>query len=236
MQSCVDITTSAVIHYMRAIGKYIRNNQEIRNLLKQCTCTQHLKPKQDQWQNYLNGYAEDFIEATCCAKLAQPSLNHGAGSMVKTPKLLQWDCINSNCDECGVTKKLDILKCPILSECETEIDVLEWVYAKRQGAKKGKQNTQLEIGHSRQPVKDILQKMAAKLEVARLHQAHYEWRDTMRKIDLTMSDPNKHRIFCTDFGATLDLMGAEIDKSSVNNHAIVDIFFVVHSWRRVPSK
>ena len=128
------------------------------------------------------------------------------------------------------------MKCPILSQCETEIDVLEWVYAKRQGTKKGKQNTQLEIGHSRQPVKDILLKMAAKLEVARLHQAHYEWRDTMRKIDLTMSDPNKHRIFCTDFGATLDLMGAEKDNSSVNNHAIVDIFFVAHSWRHVPFK
>ena len=39
MQSCVDITTSAVIHYMRAIGKYIRNNQEVRQLLKQCKCT-----------------------------------------------------------------------------------------------------------------------------------------------------------------------------------------------------
>ena len=83
--------------------------------------------------------------------------------------------------------------------------MLEWVYAKRQGTKKGKQNTQLEIGYSRQPVKDILLKMAAKLEVARLHQAHYEWRDTMRKVDRTMSDPDNYRIFCTDFGAVLDL-------------------------------
>ena len=28
-------------------------------------------------------------------------------------------------------------------------------------------------------------------------------------------------------------MGAEKDNSSVNNHAIIDIFFVAHSWRRV---
>ena len=48
-----------------------------------------------------------------------------------------------------------------------------------------------------------------KLEVARLHQAHYKWRNTMRKVNLTMSDLNKHRVFCTDFGATLDLIGAE---------------------------
>lgn len=85
-------------------------------------------------------------------------------------------------------------------------------------------NAPLQLGHSRLPVKDISSETVAKLEVARLHQAHYEWRDTMRKIDLTMSYPNKHRIFCTDFGATLDLMGAEKDNSSVNNHAFIDIF------------
>lgn len=34
MQSCVDITTSAVIHYMRDIGKFIRNNKEINTKLK----------------------------------------------------------------------------------------------------------------------------------------------------------------------------------------------------------
>ena len=48
MQSCLDITTSAVIHYMRVIDKYIRNNQEVRKLLKQCKYTQHLEPEQDQ--------------------------------------------------------------------------------------------------------------------------------------------------------------------------------------------
>ena len=229
MQSCVDITTSAVIHYMRAIGKFIRNNKDISTELKQCTCSQHLKPPNEQWQSYVNGYAEDFIEATCCPKVPLTSLNHGTGSMVKTPKLLKWKCIRGNCDECGVERKLDILKCKILGKCETEIDVLEWIYAKRQGASKGKQNTQLELGHSRLSVKDILMKLVAKLDVARLHQAHYEWRDTMRKIDLAISDPNKHRIFCTDFGVTLDLMGAEKDNSSVNNHAIIDIFFVAHS-------
>ena len=55
-------------------------------------------------------------------------------------------------------------------------------------------------------------------------------------VDLTMSDPTKYRIFFTNFGATLDLMGAEKDDSSVNNHAVIDIFFVAHSWRRVTYK
>ena len=61
MQSCVDITTSVVIHYMRAIGKFIRNNKDISTKLKQCTCSRHLKPPNELWQSYVNGYAEDFL-------------------------------------------------------------------------------------------------------------------------------------------------------------------------------
>ena len=47
------------------------------------------------------------------------------------------------------------------------------------------------------------------------------------KIDLTMSHSGHHCIFCTDFGATLDLQASEKDNSSVNNHVVVCIFFVV---------
>ena len=49
-----------------------------------CTCSQNLLPKQEQWQSYMNGYVDDFIEATYCDTVAHPSLNHGAGYMVKT--------------------------------------------------------------------------------------------------------------------------------------------------------
>ena len=90
IQPCVDITARAMMHYMRAIGNFIRNNKEISSALEQCRCSQHLKPQQDQWQTYLNGYVEDFIEASCCTKVAHSSLNHGARSIVKTKKILQW--------------------------------------------------------------------------------------------------------------------------------------------------
>ena len=78
MQSCVDITTSAMLHYMRAICKFIRINKDISNALDECTCSQHALAKQDEWQSYLNEYVEDFVKATCCSKVAHPSLNHGA--------------------------------------------------------------------------------------------------------------------------------------------------------------
>ena len=61
--------------------------------------------------------------------------------------------------------------------------------------------------------------------------ADYKWRNVCRKVDCTMTDPDKHRVICTDFAATLDLRGAEADNSSINNHAVVCIFYVLTNWR-----
>ena len=55
----------------------------------------------------------------------------------------------------------------------------------------------------------------------------------MLSIDLTMSNPNKHRVICTDFGATLDLGAVEKGNCSVDNHSVTCIFFVVSNWREV---
>ena len=55
----------------------------------------------------------------------------------------------------------------------------------------------------------------------------------MLRIDLTMSNPNKHRVICTDFGATLDLGAVEKGNCSVDNHSVMCIFFVVSNWREV---
>ena len=98
----------------------------------------YIQPKQDQWQSYANRFAEYFIGATCCVKVDHLALNHGTRAMVKTPKLLKCHRIKGDYEQCGVKQKLDIMKFPILSECEIEIDVLEWVYAKHQGNTKGK--------------------------------------------------------------------------------------------------
>ena len=49
-------------------------------------------------------------------------------------------------------------------------------------------------------------------------------------MDLTISNTGLYCILFTDFGATLDLMVAEKDNLSVNNHAVICIFFVSSNW------
>ena len=46
----------------------------------------------------------------------------------------------------------------------------------------------------------------------------------MLQIELTMSDPDRHRVICTDFGATLHFGLVEKGNCSVDNHAVMCIF------------
>ena len=235
LQSCVDIHMSKCMHYMRALGKFIRR-PDIKMMLECCDCEQHKKIKTEQWQTYMSSRVEDIVELSCCQRAAHPHLKYGIGSGARVPNLLKWDCVNNVCVACGVDTKLQLKTCEILSNSELIINVLEWINAPRQGMKKGKQNTQLELGLQKVAVKDVVDRLRDALVVCRLHMAQYEWRNTMRKIDTLMSDRNLYRVIMTDFGATLDLSAAKKDNSSVDNHAVICIFFVNLNWRNVKYK
>ena len=63
-------------------------------------------------------------------------LQYGAGTTKRIPQLIQWKCVKDGAyDDCGV-EKMDFFTCPILATCEDMIDVIEWIYAIRQGKKK----------------------------------------------------------------------------------------------------
>jgi hypothetical protein len=144
----------------------------------------------------------------------------------------------NNCADCGVEKNMMLSTCDILAADTNEVSVMEWVLAEQQGVNKntGKQNTQLELGLSTLSVANVVKKMVTQLDICRIHQYEYEWRNQMRNRDLIMSHPDLHRVLFTDFGATLDLCAAEKDNSSVNNHAVICIFFVITNWRHVTYK
>ena len=116
-------------------------------------------------------------------------------------------------------------ECSIWRLCTTEIDMLEWVHAGRQGTKNGKQNTQLELGSNRYKVFEVLHKIMKQLrDRNRERQAQYEWKGWTRNIDMLMSHPDKHFVIYTNFDATLDCFAKEKDNSSVDNHAVLCIF------------
>ena len=99
--------------------------------------------------------------------------------------------------------------------------------------KDGTPNTQLELSRTKLTVGQVMVKLQEQLIKCRLHVGRYKWSNYNRQLDYIMHDPNTTRTIMTDFGATLDLCAAEKDNSSVNNHAVVCIFFVLSNWRKV---
>ena len=223
MQSCVDIIVSGMHHYMKAISKFIRQNPQIKQQLMN-----------ESWYSLLTAHPETFIESCCCAKVPHPHLECGAGSSKRIPKFIPWDCIYGRCNNCGINKKHKLDQCDVIKSNSTNINLLEWKDVPRQGKKKnGEPNTQLELSHTMLPVNEVFEKMINHFEVCRQHVGEKEWKSHVKKIDSIMSHPDKTRVICTDFGATLDLRAKETDNSSVDNHAVVCIFFVLTEWRTV---
>ena len=101
MQLCVDILFSKTSNYMKALERFICNNKKIREELEKCNCEMHRKLHKP-FTSLLDGRVKTLVEATCCAKVPQPSLKYGAGSNARTPRVIPWRCVRDKCTECGV--------------------------------------------------------------------------------------------------------------------------------------
>jgi hypothetical protein len=66
----------------------------------------------------------------------------------------------------------------------------------------------------------------------RPHHNQQKWLSTTRGIDVDTLKENQLLVF-TDFSATMDLRAGETDNSSVDGHAVLDTFVVLHSPRTV---
>jgi hypothetical protein len=138
-----------------------------------------------------------------------------------------------DCEDCGVEKLLRISECPALRDCQIPIPVWEWKLAPRAGVnKQGKQNQQMELTEGKESVNLVLLRFIRQLELCRKHHAEMEWLRITRKADIGTFGPSELLIF-TDFSATMDLRASQTDNSSVDAHAALQIFVVLHSPRVV---
>jgi hypothetical protein len=128
---------------------------------------------------------------------------------------------------------LQISSCPALTECETEIPVFEWKLAPRAGTNtKGQQNAQIELTEVSLFVKTATQRWVQQLEKCRPHHNQTEWLSTIRGIDVDTLQEDQVAAL-TAFSATCDLRGGETDNCSVDGHAVLATFVMLHSPRSV---
>lgn len=235
LDSCVDLILVQLEEYMKCIHNNILFDEDIKKELQDCTCSRHIDEmfgiSDLMWERELGGRPQDFIKHTCCPAVSHPDLATGIGSDRRVPSFTQWDCAYSKCAECGTEKKLRINECPVLSQSEKEVKVMEWDDADR-----GQGNSQRELTEKHLKLKDVIKNMCDKLAECREHVAEYEWINHCRKLHLTMSNPNKVRCILTDFAATPNLRAAKADNCSVDNHAVLCVMYAVHNWRVVKYK
>ena len=223
IQSCINIWISSAQQYMRAISKYIRTNKTIKDALTSTS-----------WVRLLTGHVDEFIDSVCCQKVPHPELVCGVGLSKRIPSFIPWSCLHGDCANCGIEKVHKISENKCLMKNKTIIHLLEWKDIPRQGLRKdGKPNTQLELTRTQLPVDEVMVKLLEQLVICRKHIGRYRWINHCRKLDYTMSDPDRCQIICTNFGATFALCAAVKDNSSVDNHADICIFFVLTNWRNV---
>ena len=209
------------------------------------------------WEEHLSSHAVDFIKLTCCPAVEQPTLRKTNSDDEPIPRMVPWKCAHltcegsqckdcdiqkklgrisecpPQCEDCGIEKKCGITKCPALTECVTPIKVMEWKLAPRAGVnKKSEQNTQIELTESVLPIKEVVARFVKQLSIARTHYLDGNWLNFTRRLDTNTFGALDLAIF-TDFSATMDLRAAKTDNSSVDNHAVLAIYVVLHSPRDI---
>jgi hypothetical protein len=158
----------------------------------------------------------------------------------KPQLMIPWDCSHhakdgtTKCKECGVKKKLQILDgCPALAECDVLVPVMVWMLAERSGkTSSGEQRTQIELTQCRWKLSDVVKKLVEQLEICRVHYNESRWLARVKHIDTETLEDSCLLAF-TDFSASMDLRAGVLDNSSVNRHAVLAIYVVLHSKRSV---
>ena len=66
VESCVDIIKSSQFHYQGAMHKHLQKRTDTKEVLSNCTCPLHIRPKEKQWVRYLSLPAEKMVYLACC--------------------------------------------------------------------------------------------------------------------------------------------------------------------------
>lgn len=86
-------------------------HQGLKIHIQETSVSQHGKV----WSDLLSGRAESMVDYSLCPKVEEPDLAYGVGETKKFPKLVKWSCVNEQCGQCGISKKLKTEPCPLFS-------------------------------------------------------------------------------------------------------------------------
>lgn len=119
MRSCVDLDYSALENTILAVREVLKTDPIMKNALELCRCPIHQRPQPRSTTRIHQVAREksvrDILDMTYCKPVRDPFMAVGAGSGMKIPRFFQWDCVDGNCNNCGITKTFpELEQCPHL--------------------------------------------------------------------------------------------------------------------------
>ena len=204
----------------KLLNLYLIKNSNFKARLANCTCPLHATDI--ALETHLNKRPEELCALTVCAPTLQTPLKYKN----KIPKLHHPNCIHS-CSLCGINRLFPTISCPIWNSCSDEVSVIVWEDAARSGGK-----TQLEQVEKQMKVSEAFEKLQDLIKDGRSGFVRGEWSNWQRKLDVKESNKNT-RVILTDFSASLDLRARITDNCSVDNHAVLNIFFCLSNFQQV---
>ena len=167
-----------------------------------------------------NHRQDDIMKLALCDRAPQPHII----CTKKISKLFHPKCVSDLCTNCG---NISMSKCPTHSQYTEITKSVLWQEAERAGDK-----TQLETVENNLPMNEINTKLEESAEVGRKSYVLGQWNDHMRKIYCEESE-QATTVILTDFYASFDLRVRQTDKCSVNNHTVLEFFYLLNNFRKL---
>ena len=261
IRSCVDLDYSELEEYLVAMRNILKKDQETKASFISCSCPFHLRLRQAPTATCFETAVRskplrDILSSTFCAKIEDQEMATGSGSGRKVPKLFQATCMNGTCNNCGIDNTFqEFNECPLFKLPETwqnnfipnpdETDTLEKVEPPSNNERvfecrvwckvkiANSSATQMEIRTKKKTWKQLVYRLKETLQRTRHHHADLQWSKVCQDVLAQNIDPRYAISIFTDFGATADLYANAKDNSTINGHAIIDIFYILSDQKDV---
>ena len=185
----------------------------------------HPYPK--TFETHMTKHPLRLLDDMMCPKIPRYDMKHGFES--EAPKFHNWQCAQNECDGCEGSKIVGLLSCSSIMNCDSTIEVTEWIDAPRPGDNRFQRKEPTLIAR---PLREALQSFNDLCVETKYHVRRNEgWKHCKKVREQTFEEDTL--LIYQDFSAGPVLEAIETDNCSEANHAVLEIFAVLSNPRAV---
>ena len=249
LESCVDLILTQVEECARAIDRALKEDREFKRKLDTCTCYLHRTFQYNKLFKNVSTLSSHcsfvpieelvrgktvrgIIKNTCCPAVPDEDLACGHEASKRVPSFIPWSCINDAklCQGCLKKQPMRHDICHTYMNNLRTYRCLVWTRVEIENSS----SMQEELKEKEMTFSELIDFTMKKIKDARIHYVKGRWNQHARDLIMEMLDPKKGVALFTDFAATVNLRAKMTDNSSVDSHALIQVFYKFSNRRIVP--